>query len=146
MRGKKRKSERGCEEGMGREQGDAGPPLKTAGARVNEEPLIKIRSVSFGIVEIGTNGPLALSPPLALPLARECTSSHIKCGYITSRAESNARYILFARRGNLWVSRAGARAQGNRLRSFMQIRESNARADGAVGFRSDGEKGWEGHG
>lgn len=48
--------------------------------------------------------------------------SHIKCGYITSRAERRApgRYILFARRGGIYGYR-----RPDRSRSFMQIRESS---------------------
>jgi len=51
-----------------------------------------------------------------------------------SRAESNARYILLPVEGIYgYRERACARARGNRLRSFMQIRESNARATGRWG-------------
>lgn len=114
---------------------------KKSGVRVNEEPLIKIRApVSFGIVEIGTNGPLVpSSAPFYSSCHCECTNSHIKCGYITSRAGSNARYVPLARQGrrNPRVSRE--LVSSNRSRSFMQISAKAARADGWPGTFQAGQ-------
>lgn len=140
MPDKKKKREK-CNLTAGR--GDAArrrSSSKRSGARVNEEPLIKIRApVSFGIVEIGTNGPLVpSSAPFYSSCHCECTNSHIKCGYITSRAGSNARYVPLARQGRNPRGIARARVEQSFTLVHANFRESSA-SDGWPGTFQAGQ-------
>ena len=106
----------------GGEVRSVGVSSENARARANEGPLIKIRpSVSFGIVEIGTNG----GPRARVPILNADISRH---------GQNRPCYVVVDFWAP-WRTTIGARAQGNRPRWDISSILTYARDNCVIPFR-----------